>query len=44
MALKAFGIAIKLTIAGANQFPHSSIYLFSIVAVGPIIVQMNYFK
>lgn len=44
MALKAFGIALKLTFAGANQFVHFSTYLFAVVAVGCIAVQMNYFN
>lgn len=44
MALKAFGIAIKLTVNGANQFLHFSTYLFGIIAVVCIVVQMNYFN
>ncbi|KAF5000122.1 hypothetical protein FDECE_11284 [Fusarium decemcellulare] len=44
MALKAFGIAIKLTFAGSNQFLYFSTYLFGIVAAGCIVVQMNYFN
>jgi len=44
MALKAFGIAIKLTVGGSNQFTHPSTYLFGLVAVGCIVVQMNYFN
>ncbi|KAK1758930.1 DUF803-domain-containing protein [Echria macrotheca] len=44
MALKAFGIAIKLTLAGSNQFVHVSTYLFALVAGGCIVVQMNYFN
>lgn len=44
MALKAFGIAIKLTVAGTNQFLHVSTYLFGVVAIGCILVQMNYFN
>jgi len=44
MALKAFGIAIKLTVEGANQFHHPSTYVFGIVAAGCIMVQMNYFN
>jgi hypothetical protein len=44
MALKAFGIAIKLTFAGVNQFVHVSTYLFALVAIGCILVQMNYFN
>lgn len=44
MALKAFGIAVKLTFAGVNQFTHASTYVFAFVAVGCIVVQMNYFN
>lgn len=44
MALKAFGIAIKLTFAGVNQFVHLSTYIFAVVAIGCILVQMNYFN
>ena len=44
MALKAFGLAIKLTVEGNNQFLHVSTYLFAIVAVGCMLVQMNYFN
>ena len=44
MALKAFGIAVKLTFAGVNQFTHLSTYIFAIVALSCIAVQMNYFN
>src|SRR5450756_1615068 len=44
MALKAFGIALKLTFAGANQFVHLSTYMFTVVAILCIVVQMNYFN
>lgn len=44
MALKAFGIAIKLTVNGANQFLNVSTYLFGLVALSCIVVQMNYFN
>lgn len=44
MALKAFGIALKLTFAGANQFTHPSTYFFAVVATSCIAVQMNYFN
>jgi hypothetical protein len=44
MALKAFGIALKLTFAGANQFARPSTYLFAIVAIFCIVIQMNYFN
>ncbi|KAJ9664108.1 hypothetical protein H2201_005348 [Coniosporium apollinis] len=44
MAVKAFGIALKLTFAGNNQFTHPSTYVFAIVVVWCILVQMNYFN
>jgi hypothetical protein len=44
MALKAFGIALKLTFAGANQLTRPSTYLFAVVAILCIVVQMNYFN
>jgi hypothetical protein len=42
MALKAFGIAIKLTFAGMNQFAYLSTYFFALVAALCIVIQMNY--
>ncbi|OSX63538.1 hypothetical protein POSPLADRAFT_1169013 [Postia placenta MAD-698-R-SB12] len=44
MAIKGFGIAVKLTFAGNNQFTHPSTYVFGIVVAGCILVQMNYFN
>lgn len=44
MAIKAFGIAVKLTFAGNNQFSHPSTYAFGIVVAGCILTQMNYFN
>ena len=44
MAIKGFGIAIKLTLAGNNQLTHPSTYVFGIVVVVCILVQMNYFN
>ena len=44
MSVKAFGIALKLTLAGHNQFSHPSTYVFAIVVVGCIMTQMNYFN
>jgi len=44
MAIKGFGIAVKLTFAGNNQFTHPSTYVFGVVVVGCILVQMNYFN
>jgi drug/metabolite transporter (DMT)-like permease len=44
MAIKAFGIAVKLTFAGNNQFTHASTYVFLIVVAVCILTQMNYFN
>lgn len=44
MAVKAFGIAVKLTIGGKNQFSHPSTYVFMIIVVVCILTQMNYFN
>lgn len=44
MAIKGFGVAIKLTIGGNNQLTHPSTYVFGIVVAGCILVQMNYFN
>ncbi|KAJ1741429.1 hypothetical protein LPJ78_003732 [Coemansia sp. RSA 989] len=43
-ACKAFGIALKLTFAGNNQFVHLSTYFFAGVVILCIVVQMNYFN
>ncbi|KAF2672691.1 DUF803 domain membrane protein [Microthyrium microscopicum] len=44
MAIKAFGIAVKLTFEGKNQFTHASTYVFLIVTAVCIMTQMNYFN
>jgi hypothetical protein len=44
MAIKGFGIALKLTFAGNNQLTHPSTYVFAIIIVVCILVQMNYFN
>ncbi|KAH8889358.1 DUF803-domain-containing protein [Thozetella sp. PMI_491] len=44
MAVKAFGIAVKLTFQGNNQFTHPSTYVFMIITTVCILVQMNYFN
>ncbi|KAI9802114.1 MAG: hypothetical protein M1833_002035 [Piccolia ochrophora] len=44
MSVKAFGIALKLTLAGNNQFSHPSTYVFAIVVIVCILTQMNYFN
>ncbi len=44
MAIKGFGIALKLTWNGNNQLTHPSTYVFAIVVIVCIMVQMNYFN
>ena len=44
MAIKGFGIALKLTAAGNNQLTHPSTYVFGIVVAVCILVQMNFFN
>lgn len=44
MAIKAFGIALKLTFGGNNQFTHPSTYVFMIITAVCILTQMNYFN
>ncbi|KAF0467317.1 DUF803-domain-containing protein [Gigaspora margarita] len=44
MSCKGFGIALKLTFAGNNQFTHPSTYVFIIISGLCILVQMNYFN
>ena len=44
MSVKAFGIALKLSLNGNNQFSHPSTYVFVIVVIVCILTQMNYFN
>ncbi|RDA85018.1 hypothetical protein CP532_2058 [Ophiocordyceps camponoti-leonardi (nom. inval.)] len=44
MSVKAFGIALKLSLAGNNQFSHPSTYVFMILTTVCILIQMNYFN
>jgi hypothetical protein len=44
MAVKAFGIAVKLTIAGNNQFNQPSTYIFGFMCALFILIQVNYFN
>jgi hypothetical protein len=44
MSVKAFGIALKLTFAGHNQFIYPSTYVFMIITTVCILTQMNYFN
>ena len=44
MSIKAFGVALKLTLGGNNQFTHPSTWASAIVVVVSILTQMNYFN
>ncbi|KAL9011269.1 MAG: hypothetical protein Q9173_003877 [Seirophora scorigena] len=44
MSVKAFGIALKLSLGGTNQFTYPSTYIFIIVTIVCILTQMNYFN
>ena len=44
MSVKAFGVALKLTFNGNNQFTHPSTYAFMIVVAVSVLTQMNYFN
>ncbi|KAI9314474.1 magnesium transporter [Dichotomocladium elegans] len=44
MAIKAFGIAVRLTIEGNNQFKQPSTYVFAFMCVVSILTQVNYFN
>ncbi|KAH8799184.1 DUF803-domain-containing protein [Flagelloscypha sp. PMI_526] len=44
MAIKGFGIAVKLTFGGNNQLTHLQTYVCAAIMIGCIMVQMNYFN
>ncbi|KAL6918340.1 hypothetical protein FSST1_009835 [Fusarium sambucinum] len=44
MSTKAFGIALKLSLAGDNQFTHPATYAFMVIMTVCILIQMNYFN
>ncbi|KAE9390308.1 DUF803-domain-containing protein [Gymnopus androsaceus JB14] len=44
MSIKAFGIAVKLTFGGSNQFLRPSTYVFGIAMVLSAVVQLNYYN
>jgi len=44
MAVKGFGVALKLTFAGNNQLWRTGTWVFAVTVVGCIAVQMNYFN
>ncbi|KAJ7114801.1 magnesium transporter NIPA-domain-containing protein [Mycena epipterygia] len=42
MFVKGFGVAVKLTFAGHNQFTYPSTYLFGFISVGCIVMPLDY--
>lgn len=44
MAAKGFGIAIKITIQGKNQFTEASTYVFGFTVILCALTQINYFN
>ncbi|KAJ6469396.1 magnesium transporter NIPA-domain-containing protein [Mycena sanguinolenta] len=44
MFVKGFGLAVKLTFAGKNQFVYPSTYIFGLISVGCILIQLNYYN
>ncbi|GAA5900126.1 hypothetical protein JCM6882_002619 [Rhodosporidiobolus microsporus] len=43
MAIKGFGVALKLTLAGHNQLWRAGTWIFAFTVAGCIAVQMNFF-
>ncbi|KAF8067807.1 magnesium transporter NIPA-domain-containing protein [Lyophyllum atratum] len=44
MAIKGFGVAVKLTFGGKNQFSHPDTYILGFIVALCILIQMNYFN
>ncbi|KAI7868265.1 magnesium transporter [Spinellus fusiger] len=44
MMIKAFGIAVRLTLAGNNQFTQPSTYIFAFLCLVFVLTQINYFN
>lgn len=44
MTIKAFGIAMRLTIEGNNQFKEPSTYVFGFMSIVFLLTQVNYFN
>jgi hypothetical protein len=42
MSVKALGIALKLTLEGTNQLVYSQTWVFLIVVISCILMQINY--
>ena len=44
MAVEGFGVTVKLTFGGNNQFTYPSTYVLGIIVAVCIVAQMNYFN
>nr|GAT48870.1 predicted protein [Mycena chlorophos] len=44
MFVKGFGVAVKLTFAGKNQFVYPSTFLFGAISAACIVIQLNYYN
>ncbi|KAJ7636886.1 magnesium transporter NIPA-domain-containing protein [Roridomyces roridus] len=44
MFVKGFGVAVKLTFGGKNQFIWPSTYVFGLISLGCIVIQLNYYN
>ncbi|KAJ7074981.1 magnesium transporter NIPA-domain-containing protein [Mycena belliarum] len=44
MFVKGFGVAVKLTFGGKNQFIYPSTYVFGLISVVCIVIQLNYYN
>ncbi|KAJ7819843.1 hypothetical protein B0H14DRAFT_2835327 [Mycena olivaceomarginata] len=44
MFVKGFSVAVKLTFAGKNQFIYPRTYIFGLISVGCILIQLNYYN
>ncbi|KAJ7790453.1 hypothetical protein B0H14DRAFT_2939796, partial [Mycena olivaceomarginata] len=44
MFVKGFGVAVKLTFASKNQLIYPSTYIFGLISVGCILIQLNYYN
>ncbi|KAJ7484342.1 magnesium transporter NIPA-domain-containing protein [Mycena latifolia] len=44
MFVKGFGVAVKLTFGGKNQFIYPSTYVFGLISVACIVIQLNYYN
>ncbi|KAJ7681138.1 magnesium transporter NIPA-domain-containing protein, partial [Mycena rosella] len=44
MFVKGFGVAVKLTFGGKNQFIYPSTYVFGLISIACIVIQLNYYN